>query len=63
MALSLRDAGAQVAVGARRAARNAEALASLGSSGATFTVDVTDEASVERALAGTVERFGHLDYW
>ena len=61
VALSLRDAGAQVAVGARRAARNAEALASLGSSGATFTVDVTDEASVERALAGMVERAGHLD--
>ena len=61
VALSLRDAGAQVAIGARRAARNAEALASLGPSGATFTVDITDEASVERALAGTVERFGHLD--
>jgi len=24
-------------------------------------VDVTDEASVERALAGTFERFGHLN--
>ena len=50
-----------MAIGARRAARNAEAPASLGPSGGTFTVDITDEASVERALAGTVERFGHLD--
>ena len=59
--LSLSDAGAQVAVGARRASRNDEALASFGPSATAFTVDVTDEASVERALAGTVERFGHLD--
>ena len=61
VALSLSDAGAQVTVGARRASRNAEARASLGPSATAFTVDVTDEASVERALAGTVERFGHLD--
>ena len=61
VALSLSDAGAQDAVGARRASRNDEALASLGPSATAFTVDVTDEASVERALAGTVERFGHLD--
>ena len=45
VALSLCDAGAQVAVGARRASRNAEALASLGPSATAFTVDVTDEAS------------------
>jgi short chain dehydrogenase len=61
VALSLCDAGAQVVIGARRAARNAEALASLAPGAAAFTVDVTDEGSVERALAGTVERFGHLD--
>jgi len=61
VALSLRDAGAQVAVAARHAARNADALASLGPSAAAFTVDVTDEASVERALAGAVERFGSVD--
>ena len=61
VALSLSDAGAQVVVGARRASRNAAALASLGPSATAFTVDVTDEASVERALAGTVERFGQLD--
>jgi 2-deoxy-D-gluconate 3-dehydrogenase len=61
VALALCGAGAQVAVGARRVSRNVDALASLGPSAAAFTVDVTDEASVERALAGTVERFGHLD--
>jgi NAD(P)-dependent dehydrogenase (short-subunit alcohol dehydrogenase family) len=61
VALSLCDAGAQVAIGARRAARNAEALASLAPGAAAFTVDVTDEGSAERALAGTVEPFGHLD--
>ena len=61
VALSLRDAGAQVAVAARHAARNADALASLGPSAAAFTVDVTDEAAVGRALAGTVERFGSVD--
>ena len=61
VALSLCDAGARVAVAARHAARNADALASLGPSAAAFTVDVTDEASVERALAGTVERFGSVD--
>jgi len=46
VALSLSDAGAQVAVGARRASRNAEARASLGPSAIAFIVDVTDEASV-----------------
>src|SRR5215831_2920228 len=61
MASSLCDAGAQVAVGARLAARNAKALASLSPGAAAFTVDVTDVGSVERALAGTVERFSHLD--
>src|SRR5262249_16852985 len=36
VALSLRDAGAQVAVGARRVVRNAKALASLGPSAAAL---------------------------
>src|SRR5215469_5438679 len=38
VALLLSDAGAQVVVGARHAARNADALASLGPSAAAFTV-------------------------
>jgi 2-dehydro-3-deoxy-D-gluconate 5-dehydrogenase len=61
MALALRDAGARVAIGGRRADRNADALGSLGPAAAAFELDVSDEGSVERALAGTVERFGRLD--
>jgi 2-deoxy-D-gluconate 3-dehydrogenase len=61
VAVALRDAGAHVAIGGRRADRNAYVLESLGSSAAAFELDVADEASVENALAGTVERFGRLD--
>ena len=56
VALALRDAGALVAIGGRRADRNAHVLKSLGPSAAAFELDVADEASVERALAGTIER-------
>ncbi len=61
LALALRDAGAKVAIGGRRAARNAVVLAELGESGAAFELDVCDEPSVERAVQGVVERFGRLD--
>ena len=61
LALALRDAGAKVAIGGRRAARNAAVLAELGESGAAFELDVCDEPSVERAVQGVVERFGRLD--
>lgn len=61
VALALRDAGALVAIGGRRADRNAHVLESLGPSAAAFELDVADEASVERAVAGTVEKFGRLD--
>jgi NAD(P)-dependent dehydrogenase (short-subunit alcohol dehydrogenase family) len=61
LALGLRDAGASVAVAARRATRNAEALAQLGAGHAAFEMDVTDEASVQRTVAAVVERFGKLD--
>jgi 2-dehydro-3-deoxy-D-gluconate 5-dehydrogenase len=61
LALGLRDAGASVAIAARRAGRNAEVLAELGPGHAAFEMDVTDEASVEAAIAGVAARFGRLD--
>jgi 2-deoxy-D-gluconate 3-dehydrogenase len=61
LALALHDAGAKVAVCARRADRNAAVLAELGGSGATFELDVCDEASVERGIRGVIEQFGRVD--
>jgi 2-deoxy-D-gluconate 3-dehydrogenase len=61
VALALRDSGALVAIGGRRADRNARVLELLGNSSAAFELDVTDEGSVERAVAGTVERYGRID--
>ncbi|TXL81728.1 SDR family oxidoreductase [Vineibacter terrae] len=61
LALALRDGGARVAIGGRRADRNADALAQLGPPAAAFALDVCDEGSVERAIAGAIERFGRLD--
>lgn len=61
LALALRQAGAKVAVGARRPDRNAEVLAELGADGAAFELDVTDEAGIERAVQGVVARWGRLD--
>jgi 2-deoxy-D-gluconate 3-dehydrogenase len=61
MALALHDAGARVAIGGRRPQRNAVVQAELGEAGAAFELDVCDEASVERAVQGVVERFGRLD--
>ena len=61
VALALRDAGARVAIGGRRADRNAAALAELGAGHAAFELDVVDEASVEAAIAGAAAAFGRLD--
>lgn len=61
VALAFGEAGACVAIGGRRVDRNAIVLASLGPSAAAFELDVADEASVERAFAATVERFGRID--
>src|SRR3954468_6195333 len=64
LALALREAGAKVAIGGRRADRNAAALAKLGGDGqsaAAVELDVCDEDSVERAIAAVVERFGRID--
>jgi 2-deoxy-D-gluconate 3-dehydrogenase len=61
MALGLRDAGARVAIAARRPERNADVAAELGEAGTAFVTDVADETSVERTVAAVVERFGRLD--
>jgi NAD(P)-dependent dehydrogenase (short-subunit alcohol dehydrogenase family) len=61
LALALREAGARVAIGARRADRNAAVLEELGPEAAAFELDVTDEASVERTVQGVGARFGRLD--
>jgi NAD(P)-dependent dehydrogenase (short-subunit alcohol dehydrogenase family) len=61
LARGLRDAGARVAIGGRRAERNAAAAAELGADAFACELDVADEASVERAVAAVVQRFGRLD--
>jgi 2-deoxy-D-gluconate 3-dehydrogenase len=63
LALALREAGAKVAIGGRRADRNAAVLAELGGNdnAAAFELDVCDEASVERAVNAVVGRFGRID--
>jgi NAD(P)-dependent dehydrogenase (short-subunit alcohol dehydrogenase family) len=61
MAAAFRNAGAKVAIGARRSEQNAAVVAELGGEAAAFDLDVSDEASVAAAIAGTVERFGRLD--
>lgn len=61
MALAMRNAGAKVAIGSRRADRNAVVLEQLGPDGAAFQLDVSDEASVEKTIEGVAERYGRLD--
>ncbi len=61
LALALRDAGAKVAIGARRADRNAKVLDELGPDATAFQLDVSDEQSVEKAIAGVAGRYGRLD--
>src|ERR1700675_1486603 len=61
LALALRDAGARVAVGARRPERNAAVLEELGKEAAAFALDVGDEPSGERTMEGIAKRFGRLD--
>lgn len=47
VALALSAAGASVAIGGRRAERNARVREQLGPSAAAFELDITDEQSVE----------------
>jgi 2-deoxy-D-gluconate 3-dehydrogenase len=61
MARAFLEAGARVAIGARRSDRNAATVAELGADATAFDLDVTDEASAAAAIAATVERFGRMD--
>lgn len=58
---ALKDAGAHVAVGARRAERNQAVVDELGDEALALTLDVTDESSVQRAMQAVEARFGGLD--
>ncbi|MDF2989642.1 MAG: family NAD(P)-dependent oxidoreductase [Microbacterium sp.] len=61
VASALSRAGASVAVGGRRADRLGELASSLAGPVLPVELDVTDEASVEAAVAATVTEFGRLD--
>ncbi|HTY73921.1 MAG TPA: SDR family NAD(P)-dependent oxidoreductase [Actinomycetes bacterium] len=63
-AVALAEAGASVAVAARRVDRLAELEADLAGRGVkalALELDVTDEDAVRAAVADTVETFGRLD--
>jgi 3-oxoacyl-[acyl-carrier protein] reductase len=64
-ALALAEAGANVAITYLRSKREAEEtvqeLKRLGVDGLAVRCDVTDEASVRRAVRSVVQRFGSLD--
>jgi NADP-dependent 3-hydroxy acid dehydrogenase YdfG len=60
-ALALSEAGAQVAVGARRAEPLADLAKRAPGEVLTLELDVTDEQSCRTAVATTVEHFGGLD--
>ena len=64
MAKGLAKAGAKIAIWGRNEEKNAAALAALRDQGAdaeAFACDVTDEEQIATAMAGTLERFGHVD--
>ncbi|MGH3705011.1 MAG: SDR family oxidoreductase, partial [Agromyces sp.] len=60
-ALALSTAGARVAVGARRVDRLESLVDAAPGEAIALRLDVTDPASVERAVGEAVERFGRLD--
>ena len=64
MARGLAAAGASIVVAARNAEKSQAAVAeltSLGTEAIAVTVDVTDEAAVERLVRTTLDRFGRID--
>jgi 2-deoxy-D-gluconate 3-dehydrogenase len=61
MALGLAAAGARVVVAGRDAAKNAGAVAQLGSAGHAVIADVTRRAECDAAVAATEQKFGRLD--
>jgi 2-deoxy-D-gluconate 3-dehydrogenase len=65
MARGLAGAGASVVVAARNADKSRAAVQELGKLGGgealAVTVDVTDEAAVDRLVRTTLDRFGRID--
>ena len=64
MARGLADAGANIVVAARDAAKSQAAVADLGKRGVraiAVATDVTDAASVKSLVAATVKEFGRVD--
>lgn len=61
LAFAFRDAGAKVAIAARRADRNAQVLEQLGSDHSAYEMDVNDEAAIERTVGAIRARYGRLD--
>jgi NADP-dependent 3-hydroxy acid dehydrogenase YdfG len=55
--------GAKVALVARREDKLKEVASRCGENALTIVGDVTRRADVERAIASTLERFGHIDVW
>src|SRR3954463_5833327 len=63
-ALALADAGASVAIAARRVDRLTELekeVRARGVDALTLELDVSDESAVQRAVASTVDALGGLD--
>ena len=57
-------AGAKIAVWGRNTEKNSaavEELRALGGDAEAFACDVTDEANIADAFAGTLEKFGQVD--
>ena len=61
IALGFQAAGARVAVTGRDAQKNAAIAQELNDSDAIYSLDVRDEAAVERTVAQVAARFGQLD--
>lgn len=53
--------GARVAIGDKDTSRAQSAAEGLGEAAAAITLDVTDQTSIDAAVAATVERFGQID--
>lgn len=60
-AVAAAQAGAQVALGARRADRLAELAGRIGDAAWAFEVDVSDEQQSRAFIDGAKERFGRVD--
>jgi 2-deoxy-D-gluconate 3-dehydrogenase len=61
MSFAFCEAGARVAICARRLDRSEALVSELGKNAAAFEMDVTDEDSVARTIRSVCEHFGRLD--